>query len=175
MIVCVLASGPSMSQVVADSVAHLPRVVVNDTFRLAPDADALCANDAAWWRCPDNADAKAFAGRKFSTSREAGVEIVPRNSLITSGTNSALLALHVAVVLYRATTVKLFGVDLSAARGAHFFGPHKVLKNTPPHRFEAFKQQFQAYARTIGRVEVINCSPESELKCFPFECALQPA
>lgn len=161
-----------MSQEVADSVKYLHRVVVNDTFRLAPDADALCANDAAWWAA--NADAMRFAGRKLTTSRVPGVEAVPRNGLIKSGSNSALLALHVAVVLYRATTVRLYGVDLSAERGQHFFGPHKLLKNTPPARFEEFKRQFAAYAATIRQVEVINCSPLSELKCFPFECT-QPA
>lgn len=51
--VAVLASGPSMSQSLADSVRHLPRIAVRMAYRLAPDADMVLAldgppNDGFW-------------------------------------------------------------------------------------------------------------------------------
>src|SRR5262245_44079884 len=59
----ILATGPSMTQAVADSVAWFDLiVVVNDAFRLALWAHALAANDHAWWR--RNPDSREFAGRK---------------------------------------------------------------------------------------------------------------
>lgn len=46
--VAVLASGPNMSQEVADALREHRRIVVNHTHRLAPDADMLVAMDAHW-------------------------------------------------------------------------------------------------------------------------------
>jgi len=160
----VLATGLSMSRAVADSVSHLPRIVINDAFRLAPDALALCANDAAWWG--ENAEAKAFNGRRFSMASVTGVDRVPAEAGIGRESNSALLGLHVAVKAYGAKQVFLYGVDL---QGEHYFGQHQRLNNPTPHRFDVFKQQFAVYANTLHKdVEVFNASPNSALKCFPF-------
>ena len=46
--VAVLASGPNMSQEVADALREHRRIVVNYTHRLAPDADMLVAMDGNW-------------------------------------------------------------------------------------------------------------------------------
>ena len=46
--VAVLASGPNMSQEVADALREHRRIVVNFTHRLAPDADMLVAMDGNW-------------------------------------------------------------------------------------------------------------------------------
>lgn len=43
--VAVLASGKSLTQELADSVKHLPRIAVRRAFRLAPDADFVLALD----------------------------------------------------------------------------------------------------------------------------------
>ena len=59
--VAVLASGPSLTQEVADSVKHLPRIAVRRAFRLAPDADLVLALDGppnfGFW-----AESEGFAG-----------------------------------------------------------------------------------------------------------------
>jgi hypothetical protein len=167
--IAILATGPSMSQALADSLSHLRRIAVNDAFRLAPDAEALCANDRAWWT--KNKDALRFKGRKFSVSAPHGSEIerVARTTVIESGTNSALLALHVAVTKLGEKCVLLYGVDMSAANGHHYFGAHDGLANTVPVRFEVFKQQFARYKATLPKdVEVLNATPGSALLCFPF-------
>ena len=46
--VAVLATGPNMSQDVADALREHRRIVVNFTHRLAPDADMLVAMDGNW-------------------------------------------------------------------------------------------------------------------------------
>ena len=46
--VAVLASGPNMSQEVADALRKHRRIVVNFTHRLAPNADMLVAMDGNW-------------------------------------------------------------------------------------------------------------------------------
>jgi hypothetical protein len=163
----VLATGPSMSETVARSVMLRCNVVaVSDAYRLAPWADALASQDVAWWRA--NPDALEFTGRKFCGASEIkGVERVPG---ISSGSNSGLLALHVAVKL-GATRILMLGFDM---QGSHYFGPHqKPLKNTTADRYRVFKEQF---ARFQPRgVKILNCTPGSALAAYPSEdlaCAL---
>lgn len=159
----ILATGESMSQELANSLKGERRICVNNAYELAADADALCANDRAWWAA--NPKAMLFAGRRFSTqSLGRGVEQI-NDGVVSSASNSALLALHVAVKVFGATEVRLYGVDM---HGSHYFGPYQGLKNTLPHRFEVFKQQFAAYAARLRDVNVINCSSTSKLECFPF-------
>lgn len=163
--VAVLATGESMSQEVADSVRHLTRVVVNDAFRLAPDADALAAQDKAWWS--ENKDALQFAGRKFSMNPppKSSVELVKPIAILTTSSNSGILGVHVAITVYKATRVLLYGMD---CRGKHYFGLHKRLSNTTPQRFKVFLRQWADYARTVPQgVEIINRTPGSAITCFP--------
>jgi hypothetical protein len=163
----ILAPGESMDRALADSLKHLPRIVVTRAYELAPGAEALVANDQNWWN--EHKDALAFAGRKFSTNpaQRTPIERVPKTPLIQTATNSGLLAVHVAITLYGATRVELYGFDM---RGSHYFGVYKNLPNTKPERFEVFKSQFERYAQALPPgVEVINCTPGSALLCFPFQ------
>jgi hypothetical protein len=161
MIFAVLATGPSMSQSVADQVRGRCKVVaVSDAYKLAPWADALVSSDAAWWKA--NPAAVEFNGPKWSAAPDfrqvAGVERFPSAD---NGSNSGLLACQVAVSM-GAKTILLCGFDM---RGSHFFGPHQSpLKNTQPARFEVFHRQFARF-RPRG-VTVLNCTPGSALKHF---------
>lgn len=155
----VLATGPSMSQSVADSVRSLPVVAVSDAWTLAPQAMALVSSDKAWWDV--HPEAHAFAGRKFCASAVSvsGVESLPG----TSGWNSGLLAIRVALHL-GAERVLLLGFDM---RGDHFFGRHpEPLKNSEPKHFDRFRRQFAGWAVPAGR-EIINCTPGSMLDTYP--------
>lgn len=157
----VLASGPSMSQAVADSVRGRCRVAaVSNTWRLAPWADVLVSSDAAWWSA--HPEATQFAGPKYGAMPEwlehEGVRRLPH-----TGSNSALLACRVAVEL-GATRVLLLGLDL---RGDHFFGRHAPpLFNPGPDQFARFRRQFATF-RPEG-VEILNCTAGSALDCYPF-------
>ena len=161
----VLATGPSMSQAIADQTyGRCCVVAVSDSWRLAPWADALVSTDAAWWKSHPDAVAK-FAGKRFglmpSFRPVTGVE---RLTIATTHTNSGLFGAMVAVLL-GAKRVLLCGVDLNCP-GEHFFGRHPApLKPTTAARMEEFKRQFIRY-QPRG-VEIINCSPSSALECYP--------
>ena len=153
----ILATGPSMSQAVADSVrGRCKAAAVSDAFRLAPWADVLVSADRKWW----DYHRPAYDGPKYSAVEAQGVE---RFKGAISGENSTLLAMKVAVSL-GATRLLLLGVDM---QGSHFFGPHHEPRwNTKPERFEVFKRQFAEYRPKS--VEVVNCTPGSGLKCYPM-------
>jgi hypothetical protein len=164
----ILASGPSMSQAVAGAVRGRCRAIaVSDSYRLAPWADALVAQDWAWWKV--HQEAKFFRGRKFCGPAVRGesphpVEQLEPDGMIVSSTNSGLLACLVAVKFFGASRILLLGLDM---HGSHFFGPHpSPLGNTSEQRFEALKGQFARW-KPKG-VEVLNCTPGSGLQCFKF-------
>ncbi|AOV01683.1 hypothetical protein [Delftia tsuruhatensis] len=171
----VLATGPSMSQALADSVSGRGLVVaVSDAYRLAPWADAVVSTDAAWWG--EHPGAKELPGRKFTAApTHQKIEGVERLA-VASSTNSGLLGIMAAVHM-GAKRVMLCGFDMRAP-GQHFFGLHpKPLKTTTAERMEVFKRQFRAY-RPAG-VEIINCTPGSHLLAYPFgdleDCLAQSA
>lgn len=159
---CVLASGPSMSREIADSVRGRCKVVaVSNCYELAPWADVLVSADGAWWKA--NPRALEFQGLKYGLMPDfAPVKGVEKFDA-PSGINSGLLGLLVAAKL-GAKKILLAGFDM---KGSHYFGPHPApLKNTSDVRFEAFKRQFVHYRPR--KVEVINCTPGSGLKTFPM-------
>lgn len=74
--VAILAAGPSMTQGLADSVRHLPRIAVRRAFEFAPDADMLVSIDGpcgtlddAFWD-----DARDFAGLKVCGTECDGLD-----------------------------------------------------------------------------------------------------
>ena len=156
MIYAVLASGPSMSQEVADSVRGRGKVLaVSDTYLLAPWADGLVSADAGWWRHKK----PEFEGPRYSMATIPDIEKVDA----PMGTNSGLLAVMLAVKL-GATKVLLLGVDL---HGTHFFGNHpEPLRNPKQDRLNIFKRQFAEY-KPKG-VQIYNCSPSSQLEAYPL-------
>lgn len=166
----VLATGPSMSQAVADSVRELRVIAVNGAYELAPWAEALVANDGKWWAC--NTEAMQFAGRKFSAGNILGLERLKPEGLIGTNTCSGVLAMEVAKRL-GATRILLLGFDF---RGGHFFGDYKPpLKKTTTERREVHRKQFRSWRDSNARVSVLNCTPLSGLDCFvklPLEAAL---
>lgn len=157
----ILASGPSMSQALADSLRGRCSVAaVSNTGRLAPWADAVVSADAAWWA--QHPEALKHAGAKYGAMPQfLAVPDVER--IQANGINSALLAVMVAVQR-GATRVLLCGLDL---HGPHYFGDHpEPLFNPGDREFARFRRQFEAYRPSD--VEIINCTPGSTLACYPF-------
>lgn len=160
----VLATGPSMSQAVADATRDRFDIVVavSDAWRLAPWADVLASSDAKWWN--HHADALHFKGEKVCASAPhfapQGVKRLP----VPSSTNSGLLGV-VAAANSGAASVYLFGFDMRAS--GHFFGNHpKPLGNPTQERMEVFKRQF---AQLVPKgMRVFNCTPGSGLTLYPM-------
>lgn len=161
--VAILASGPSMSQAIADEVRHLDCIAINDTYRLAPWAMALYAADAAWWAA--HPEALNFPGRKLAGEIVPGVEFVEPKPLARGG-NSALRATQWAVE-QGADEVLLFGVDLDPEAPTHWHGLHAGLRNPDRSEFEQAAEAWGEFAKQPGLPPIINCNPASKLECFP--------
>lgn len=175
--VAILASGPSMSAEVAARMRHLPRIAVNTTFRLAPDADVIYAGDARWWhahpealRCPGiKASIEVAAGRAdplpegVRILRNTGREGFDRDGGLRTYGNSGAVAIQIAAHA-GAARVLLLGFDM---RGGHWHEPHPLV-NPVPGDFERWRAGLARLGRSLPRgVDVINCTPGSALQCFP--------
>jgi len=174
--VAVLASGPSMSQTVADKVRHLPRIAVNDTYRLAPDADAIYAGDASWWR--RNPEALQCQGRKLTIEPLPGVRPdVPFEVQILQNTgregfdsspsclrthnNGGMQAVQVAIHA-GAMRILLLGFDM---RGGRWYESTEA--PTSAKQFGIWIHRARALAEAVyGIVDIVNCAEDSALDCF---------
>lgn len=178
--VAVLASGPSMSQAVADQVrdAGIPAIAVNTTHRLAPWAVMLYAADDEWWRHETNRDALKFPGLKVTAGEFTGV-LRLRNTgtegfdadpgAVRTGGNSGYQAVHVAAHA-GAARILLCGFDMRDTGGeSHWHGHHPHgLRRTPEPTFERWCVRFAQLGEALALrgVEVVNTTPGSALHCF---------
>lgn len=156
--------------------AGVPAVVVNRTHELAPWADLLVGNDSVWWTLSENEAALRFAGIKVCCGERAARAVMslrntgpdgfdPDPACVRTGGNGGYTALHIATHA-RAARALLCGFDM---RGAHWHAPHR-LKNPTAKTFERWIIRFEAVAAKLAArgLEVLNCTPGSALKCFPF-------
>ena len=180
--VAILASGPSMSPAVAAAVAHLPRIAVNSTYLLAPDADVIYAADARWWnanpgalQCAGVLASIEFTPGKRSKETPAAVRVLrytgrhgfdPHPGCLRTHANSGAQALQIAVHA-RASRVLLCGFDM---RGGHWHPQHPHPMGNPDAKtFAKFRAGFRDLADALprSRVSIINCTPGSALDAFP--------
>lgn len=140
----------------------------------------LYAADFLWWSL-NNEWALKHPGIKVTASasvpyssveflRPSGTEgYDPTPGVIRTGLNSGYQATHIAMQA-GASRILLFGVDLSLKFGVHWHGAHKRGLSNPNERlFMIMRQKFRslvAPAKELG-VEILNCSPLSELEHFP--------
>jgi hypothetical protein len=178
MKICILATGPSMSQAVADSVRGNYVIAISNAgiefvdaqgvsrAALAPWAHELCAQDHAWWR--EHPQAHQFAGRKFSANKIVGVEQVV-SDYVQRQSSSGVLGLQRAWLAgdeLGLRDVELHGYD---NRGTHYFGVHRSpLNNTHSTRFNFFAEQLKKLGGEMKKAgfRIINRTPNSALTCF---------
>lgn len=185
--VCIAACGPSLTAADVDYAGSRADrfIVINESWRLAPDADALYAADAAWWmkRGPQPTE---FRGEHWSTSAQwsdaaraarphmnwvetkGGVNIVDEPPICT-GNNSTFQAMSLAVI-WGVTRIVFIGLDLKLAPDGkdHWFGFYPDL-TSPRNALGAFVSAFNCAAPQLKArgVEVVNASRETALECFP--------
>lgn len=176
--VAILASGESMNQGSADAVRHLPRIALNLTANLAPDADVLYGSDSLFWvRYPE---LMSHAGEKVCVEqrmgmypnvpqgvkvlRNLGLEGLSKGGGIYVGDNSGYAAINLAAAA-GAKRILLLGMDM---QGGHWHGPHQGLGNPQPHQFQRWMRRMNRLAVWLKEagIDVINCSPVSALECF---------
>ena len=177
----VAASGPSLSQEVAEACRGFPVIAVSDAYRLFPWADVLYSCDEAWWNhhegCPDflgekwsshtpnRHNDKLAAAERFGLSLVAGEDsdgFSFEPDVIHYGANSGFQAVNLALLMTRRRRVVLVGFDM---RGTHFFGKHPAqLRNT--NNFSVFIERFERAAKLLPLVSILNATPGSALTCF---------
>jgi hypothetical protein len=180
--VAILASGPSLSAEQVELVrAHkLPCIAINNSVVLAPWADALFAADVSWW-CRYQSVGLAFQGLKTTTHDSVPFEQVKllrptgfkgydhTPGTIRTGINSGYQATHVAMQA-GASRILLLGVDMSVKHGVHWHGSHPEGMSNPDERIlprmREYWETLVPHAK-LNRVAIYNCSPISELECFP--------
>lgn len=180
--IVVLATGPSLTAEDVDWCRGWPCIAVNDAWKLAPWADALYACDFRWWEHHvDAVAASGFAGQLWTyrwpqrlrptirmVAGEHGGGLSTKPGFVRFGANGGHQAMHLAFN-WGARRIVCLGLDGGPAAGrSHFFGDHpKTLYRAPP--IAEWHAAFDVLAKDLRakEVEVINCSPLTNLKCWP--------
>lgn len=158
----IVASGPTA----AETPIYLARdkakvIVVKDSWRLAPWADILYGCDGTWW-CHHNGVTE-FKGQRFTSSPSAAKKF-NIDLFISNGTNSGLRAIYLAERL-NASRILLVGFDMHDRRGTHWHG--QSMRNPGQREMQIWLDEMNRVACRL--TNVINCSPDTALTCFPFQ------
>lgn len=189
--VVLIANGPSLTKPQVESARQAwingrARVIgCNNAYQIAPWVDALYACDRQWWEQHIEAVRDVHLALLFSQDEKVcdmyGLWYVPSRAesgisvdsgcihLGGEGAHSGFQQLNLAVHL-GAKRILLLGYDCHAKTPArkHWFGNHAGLLDTTPH----YDQWAEAYRQASPQleqlgVEVINCTPDSAIDCFP--------
>lgn len=178
--ICVIVGGgPSAKGVDLELARGKAKLLaINNSWELAPWADALYACDERWWRA--NARAVSFPGLKITQASEcpevvhrvllvSGATIITEPGKIGSGQNSGFQASNLAVQ-FGATTLIWVGLDMRIDQGLHWHGPHQSgLSNPRLERVKRWREYLDGAAGQFARlgVKVINASEVSALRNYP--------
>jgi hypothetical protein len=187
----IMASGPSMTYELSESIRRLgvrtiavnnQGIKIGSKEAMAPWADLLYAADQLWWS-NNRAAALEFAGVKVTIAPSSGglkregeqvhimgnggpVGFDVRTTHLRTGGNSGYQAIHLAAHL-GVKRVLLFGFDMHAKNGEHWFGYHSW-RIGHKGNYSMFRARFDTLApelRSRG-IEVLNCTLGSALQCF---------
>lgn len=173
--VCV-ASGPSLD---TDDIAYAKErariIAINDNYILAPFADVLYACDLQWWDwhkgVPEFAGTRwtqdPVAAEKYSLNYIRGIDspgLSTDPEILHTGSNSGYQAINLAYLL-GAKRIILLGYDMkfSSCGLSHWFGDHPNLVRS---NYDRWLSGYQTIADQC-LVEVINCTRDTALECFP--------
>lgn len=177
MIVVCVASGHSLTYQDVEYCRDKAQVwVVNDGYKIAPWADLLYAADTDWWEYHEGV--QSFKGQKWTVSHEAAkkynlkhIDYKPKEKWsnspdwIATGGNSGFQIVNLAAIK-GAKKIILLGYDLGYTDKKHWFGEHPSKINRSSNYGEWIKRWNEA--KPFIDVEIINCTLNSNLKCFPM-------
>jgi hypothetical protein len=180
-VVAIFASGESMNADVAKKVqyvAALRTIAINNNFLLAPWADLLFASDARWWDIYKKKGALDFQGYKVCLEETSHAEVLvlkntgdrgfdPNPANLRTGRNGGYQAVHLAAHT-GVRKILLCGFNM---QGGHWHKEHEApLKTTPKDLYPQWIRMFAELAKELQarNIEIINCTPDSALKCVPY-------
>lgn len=183
-----LASGPSLTQEVADKICGHHAIVVNSSCMLAPWADVLYFTDSGWYE-PRREIVRNWAGLVISMSRTAKRELPDKvlrikgrgdpafppqfpplwSAEIQQGRSSGHTAVSLAIALGGLPV--LVGYDMRVVEGrehhhAEYAGTNRDLDQYAREFVPAFAGWNEA-ALAVG-VEILNATPGSAVTEFPM-------
>lgn len=156
-------------------------VCINTTYQITPWADVLYACDWQWWKRWALNASDVFKGEAWTVSEKAakeygvnwirgepGIGLCKREDTINTGQNSGFQCVGLAQK-WGAAKIILLGYDFQRTGGrTHWHGDH------PPGmanggNFPMWAQQMGHMAKDLENIglEVVNCSRQTALKCFP--------
>jgi len=176
----VIGSGSSLTKADCETARSKTKtIVVNDSFRLLPNADIIYACDKRWWDVNYDDVLLNFKGERYSindlenpTNNPSGdyllnrVDSIQRPDFgrdrihygIDGGGNSAFQSANLAAI-FGAKTILLLGVDCCGS----YFGGH-------PNHFDIcspFQKFIDGWSTITSGINIINCSRFSAVNCFP--------
>jgi hypothetical protein len=179
----IVASGPSTKKANLGILRDRVKVIaIKENVDLcSPDVVYGC--DAPWWK--SRLGLWDFEGLKISYAQRLGGPypniklisikekihkiLLDEPGVIGSGGNSGFQALNLAIQ-FGANRIMLIGFDMNDRSGVHWFGRTRGIgRNNPDHtNFTRWCEYFADASKLlpVAGVEVINCSPNSDLKCF---------
>lgn len=162
-VVCI-ASGPSLTAEDCALVEQtgLPTIAVNSSWKIARFADIVYAGDPGWWT--NYGSEIDIPAERWTCAGSIARHLKIHHHRIGGSYNSGSRAVQLAIDL-GAARVLLLGYDASVKRGTHWHGEHTKTRNPDEARCMKWHKHFAAIDRK--GVEVINCSRETELTCFP--------
>ncbi len=152
--------------------------MINETWRLAPWADALYACDRRWWELR-GPSAGEFAGLRFIGTGEypgcipCGVsartnEMQWDGERLGAGGNSGFQVVNLAAIC-GARRIVLTGFDMALDEGVHWHGRHDRLNNPDARMLRNCARLLDAaIVELVARgVEAVNASRRTALKAWP--------
>lgn len=177
----ILGGGPSLTPEQVTLAKAYRRIACNNSFMLDPTVDVVCWNDDRWWHW-NKERLQAFRGRYMVTWGQsplyikAGIKQLQHlyrdaftlDPAKISGQNAGHGAINLAYH-FGVKRILLLGFDMTSTRGHNWHSYH--IRHAKERMYtETFIPQLEKAAPILVEhgVEVINCTPESALQCFPF-------
>jgi hypothetical protein len=182
--VFILGCGPSLIGFDSRSLYGQRVIAINDSFELAPWADILYFCDKKWWDTRKHKVRDQFTGRRIVTlenqidgvtrlrnTGDAGLETDPAG--LRHGSNSGYQCINLAYHL-GAKRIVLLGYDMQVIGNDLHWNQKQRPERQDPAGFtqtlNIMLMKFPSLVVPLQRegIEVINATPNSRLKCWPY-------
>ena len=145
-------------------------IVVNNTWQIAPWADAVFAMDCKWWREYSEAVRQGFNGERLTITHHGhalgACRVMdgsrPMNTYGNSGSGAIALA-----ILRGAAKILLLGYDCMDKDGQRHWHADHPSKLGNAGSLPRWPKQFACLRNAHPRACIVNCTRQTALQAFP--------